>query len=350
MLRLEGWLTIVVGATWTTMASAQVSLPWSTTFDCAPWSQAEGSQNLQCDGLAGHGDWVCSDPSGSHEEQLTAEANRTAGPGGVGQRHFKGMGDDNNSGGLRIEFGTSSEMWVRWYQRYQQGFGWDPSLNYDKMIYIDVLQEGWVVAGWSGMDQCVLTVAGTAYYGGAGTGWSAVMGGSEADGRWHCHELHLAMDTDGTNGIAEWSIDGAVHLSRSDVDFLSSQGKTGWNTILFGSNQRWPAQNVCMAVDYDDLAVSATGPLGCTTDGGGGSGEGGGTAAGGGAGAGGSSSASGGGGHGSAEGGDAARPADGGDDGGCGCRFDVTGPRLGRPAELLLLAGVGLWLRRRRRF
>ena len=41
---------------------AGVDLPWSTTYDCDEWTQSDGRSvnDVNCDGLAGHGGWVCS--------------------------------------------------------------------------------------------------------------------------------------------------------------------------------------------------------------------------------------------------------------------------------------------------
>ena len=37
---------------------AAVNLPWSTTFNCPDWSQSLGIYNVNCDGLAGDGNWT----------------------------------------------------------------------------------------------------------------------------------------------------------------------------------------------------------------------------------------------------------------------------------------------------
>ncbi|MFZ3066075.1 MAG: fibronectin type III domain-containing protein, partial [Nitrospirota bacterium] len=114
------------------IASAAVNLPWSTTYNCPEWKQADGNPN--CDGLTAYGGWVTTD---GKEEQITSAANYPGGAGGRGQRHWLGDGSANNSGGTKIEFTSpQSELWIRWYMRFQTGFTWSDLQNF-KILYID---------------------------------------------------------------------------------------------------------------------------------------------------------------------------------------------------------------------
>lgn len=109
---------------------AGVDLPWSTTFDCSEWHKY--SDSLSCDGLEKFGAWHC---KGKYEE-ITVAANFPAGGGGKGQRHWEGDGSNIGSGGLAITFNSlQSELWIRWYMRYEAGFKWN-RLEYDKILYI----------------------------------------------------------------------------------------------------------------------------------------------------------------------------------------------------------------------
>ncbi|MEK7657929.1 MAG: fibronectin type III domain-containing protein [Patescibacteria group bacterium] len=89
-------------------------------------------------------------------------------------------------------------------------------------------------------------------------------GNKTSDGQWHMYEVHLKTDTNGSNGIAEMWIDGVKRLSYSNAYF----GSAGFDGILIGSNSRDPLNGRCMAVDYDDIAISNTGPIGPITGGG----------------------------------------------------------------------------------
>lgn len=254
-------------------AHAVVALPWSTTYNCANWTQSDGlyPPAISCDGLRGEGAWTCDNGDGTvREEQITAAANYPGGAGAKGQRHWKGDGANVVSGGLTAVFTSAQpELWVRWYMRYEKGFQWNP-LNNDKILYIDVGMPNFVVFGPNWTDQLIFEVYGNPYADGTGNGWNTIMangstdarGNKTSDGLWHEFEIHIKMDTNGSDGIAEAWVDGTKRFTRTDVNFGSQTGKTGWSHILIGSNNRYPANGRCMYVDFDDLAIRTTGPIG----------------------------------------------------------------------------------------
>lgn len=170
-----------------------VDLFWSTTYDCDEWTQSQGDPN--CDGLAFYGGWTCN----GDEEQITSAANYPGGNGGKGQRHWVGDGVNQNSGGLKKEFSfVQSELWIRWYMRYESGFQWNP-LGYDKWLYIDVGDNDAVIPQWYGSDKVNIH---SAVYGNdgqnhpspEGNGWNTIMNGPTSDGQFHCYEIHIEMD------------------------------------------------------------------------------------------------------------------------------------------------------------
>jgi hypothetical protein len=240
---------------------AGVDLPWSTTYDCDEWTQSDAT--LTCDSLEKGGGWTTTDGA---EEQITSSANNSNGGGGRGQRHWEGDGVNNNSGGLRVTFNSvQSELWIRWYMRYESGFNWD-ILNYDKILYIktpDFDTNGNIapIIRWYGVDFSIYSqgVQSGINYGSDGYGWDDVMGGSTADGNWHCYEVHIKMDTNGNNGIGEAWIDEQKIISENSCDFGT---QSGWSNFLIGSNQSSPDNGSDMAVDFDDIVVSNTGYIG----------------------------------------------------------------------------------------
>jgi len=88
------------------------------------------------------------------------------------------------------------------------------------------------------------------------------MGGDIGDGLWHLYEIHLKMDTNGANGIAEAWVDGVKRIDHSAANFGGAQGAPGWSGLEIASNARNPLNGRCMAVDYDDVAIATTGPIG----------------------------------------------------------------------------------------
>ena len=255
-----------------------VNLPWSTTYNCPEWTQSNGLSNVNCDGLAGHGGWVATDNSGSYEEQITSAANYPGGSGGRGQRNWKADGYDNNSGGLKINFNSpQSELWIRWYMRYELGFQWDPLLM-NKILYLDPGQIHAVIPEFYGQEMNIAkSKSPNNQLSTGGQGWNAIManGGTDArgnkmsDGQWHLYEIHIKMDTNGANGIAEFWVDNVQTLYYNNSDYGTAQG---WSTVVFGSNQLWPANGKAMYVDFDDIVISgiAASPV-VNSDGGGGS-------------------------------------------------------------------------------
>ncbi len=250
------------------VASAAVNLPWSTTYNCADWTQSNGLYNVNCDGLDGYGSWTCDNGDNTvREEQITSAANYPGGGGGKGQRSWNGDGANNNSGGIAVSFtSTYSEIWIRWYMRYENGYSWNP-LDHDKILYVNVGSAGYTVVMYSWRDEVAVEPQGKRFGSGIGNGWDTVManggtdsnGNKTSDGQWHLYEIRLKMDTNGSNGVAEWWIDGVKRLSRNDVDYGTA---AGWTHVNIASNQRYPSNGRCMYVDFDDVVISTTGPIG----------------------------------------------------------------------------------------
>lgn len=248
------------------------SLPWSTTYNCAEWTQSdgEGVGAVNCATLEGYGSWTCDNGDETvEEEQITTPANYPSGDGGRGQRSWHGDGTNNGSGGLSVTFDTvQPEIWVRWYMRFQADFTWS-GLTYDKLLYIRT--ENWQTNGndaaiveWYNMDQFVAYAQGDGGDEQANTctncGWTTTMGGSTGDGAWHLYEVHLKMDTDGTDGISEAWIDENQIYSHNTVNWGGVDA--GWIHVLISSNQTTPNNGSCNYVDYDDVAINSTGYIG----------------------------------------------------------------------------------------
>ena len=248
--------------------NAAVNLPWSTTYNCADWTQG---QTLNCDGLGTHGGWTTSNGS---REQITAAANYQGGSGGRGQRHWLGDGVNNISGGLSVSFASpQSEIWIRWYMRYEQGFQWNPYLMNQKILYFDPTSFPRLIVEYYGQDRVqIYSYATSQGYPSVGNGWNTVManGGTDArgnktsDGQWHLWEFHVKMDTNGSNGILELWIDQKKVIDATNANL----GATVLQYLAIGENGFTPGNGRDMYVDYDDIVISTTGPIGPVTGGG----------------------------------------------------------------------------------
>ena len=245
MLFFVGWVSASI--------TFDVDGRWETSYDCADWNTY--GDPLDCDGLSKCGGWTC---SGLYE-QITSAANNPNGTGGKGQRHWVGDGTNSNSGGIAVEFShPQKELWVRWYMRYEDGFSWDP-LQYDKILYFHSGSTS-LIPEFVWGDQFALIAQSTSDYYQArcyDCGWPRVYPSNISDGCWHFFEIHVGMDTNQLDGVAQFWLDGVLLINESDVDWsdgnLSSM--EGWTNFGIGSNQNSPDNGRCMAVDFDDVVV-----------------------------------------------------------------------------------------------
>lgn len=244
-------IAIIILLYYPDISYSAVNLPWSTTYNCADWTWSNGV-NPVCDGLIRGGDWTCDNGNGTvSREQITVLANRT-GSSGKGQRHWLGDGLNNDSAGLSVSFASpQNEIWMQWYMRYQQGFDWG-ILDNQKIIYFDPTGPATLVVGYDQGDRTRVWSypAQRGYY--SAYGWNDVMGSTVSDGNWHRWDIHIKMDTSGSNGIVEVSIDGNQIIRETNADL----GTTTLNSVLIGSNGYNPANGQCMYVDYDDISIS----------------------------------------------------------------------------------------------
>lgn len=235
---------------------AGVDLPWSTSFNAgwSEWTGSAGQNPPNSDGLTHFGD---SAASNVHWMQITSAANFSGGNGGLGQRNWFGDGQDNCSGGLYVAFTSSqSELWIRWYIRYQSGFKWS-SIGYHKLLYFNnvCIPE---LQGWDSVN----IFAGGANHSSSGGGWDTMYangaidgatGHRISDGSWHCMEIHLKV----SGGIAEYWLDGVKYLSVSGINYGSNLA-----SFHFLSNQMSTNNGSDMYIDVDDIALSNTGYIG----------------------------------------------------------------------------------------
>lgn len=91
-------------------------------------------------------------------------------------------------------------------------------------------------------------------------------GASLEQGRWHCIEGHVKMNTPGQDdgGIHGW-LDGELKLNKWNIQFRrAGEDQIGvrhmWHNVYFGGT--WPTPNR-LALLYDEVVVSTTGRIGC---------------------------------------------------------------------------------------
>src|SRR5688572_8689538 len=253
--------------TYSGSAHAAITLPWSTTYNCpemvqgtAPWNAYPA---VLCDGIESYGGWTAN----GQGEQITSAANNPTGGGGRGQRQWNCDGQNCNSGGTSVTFSSSkTELYIRWYMRYQLGYTWSGGQpGYDKVWYLSTTDGGGsTIPEPAGNNQWNFHAdASGGNYLPVGSGWAASQGGSTGDGLFHCYEIHMKMNTSGqNNGVGQYWIDGVSKGILTNINY----GGTAWTGTLIGSNQNAPANGGNRAVDFDDIAIRTTGPIGCLSD------------------------------------------------------------------------------------
>jgi hypothetical protein len=210
------------------------------------------------DGIGGHGAWTS--PGHSAGDEITAGANNPAGGGFKGFRHWVGDGLNRGGGGISISFSSTSEMWFRYYIRFQQGFSWGNQINM-KTIYCNQGSEG---TFYFGLHQNAIggVIGGSSIHHSLVT-WQQMQGGSTGDGNFHVLEVHAKMNSTGTSndGVFEFWWNDTLIYSNSSAHFSDVTGaKFGHCTV--GSNHNDPQNGGDVYVDFDDIAISATGYIG----------------------------------------------------------------------------------------
>ena len=247
-------------------AAAKVTLPFSTTYNCA--EQAQGAAGwVNCDGLMAYGSWTTINGS---PERITSAANYPGGGGGRGQRHAIGMQTQPDlSGSLKVEFAEEQELYIRYYVRWEAGLkigdGSASPLKEQKLVYL--------VGNYAGQSNGLhidikdssfrVVVAGNPFDPVNNKGWNYLFGGGSdpaSDGRWMRFEFHLKNGS-GSTGIFQAWADGELVTNLSNVTY----GSTGFSGFVLPENHQFRTPggpSVDSWQDMDDLAVRTTGPIG----------------------------------------------------------------------------------------
>ncbi len=233
------------------------------TVDCNPlapagivWSDYDSGNPLNTNS-----------PTGYYQSVVTAAANpNTFSP--YGARFWVDDGTNVVTPKAKINLESAeSEIWVRWYMRYQPGFAWSAgNPNYDKTIYFWENGPGGKSILYEHASGTFMILSGSVDFteipASPTISWQDVFG-TTSDGLFHMFEMHVKMDTDGTDGIAQAWIDGVKVIDSATVDF---NGMTGIKRGDFHSNQSSVSNGGPEYVDYSDMTWSIS-PSGISPDG-----------------------------------------------------------------------------------
>lgn len=260
--------------------NSNITLPYSTTFNCPTWDYNSGPASPACptglqEALGGTGD-----------TQICSAANNPNGGGGLGLRMWITDGQDNQSQSYYFIFNSlQTEIWIRFYVRYQSGFTWSSIYSHKWLYFYDQNMSTSVYCsptGTNGIKIAGVSNGGTANEAlSASGGWNSTWasgatnsyGYGASAGTFHCVEFHMKMDTTGTgnpgsgyNGVADIWVDGVNydHETTSNFSGGSSSVRQGWHAVALNINQDTPANASTIGspayVDYDDIAIVSTTP------------------------------------------------------------------------------------------
>jgi len=256
-------------------SQANVTPPWSTTFNCADWYTGQTWNSSNCDGMdlinAGNTLSCTNKPDGF--SRMDASSNNPLGIG-KGWRMVIGDGSNHNTAAPRLSFPAQSELWLRWYMKFELGMSPHtvppPSgqTNYNKLVYVRPMASGGVIDmlpdGFSwGVQGCRYPNNDVNRYSSPGSGFNGLNGyppGSDGqgDGLWHWIEIHMKIDTNGADGIFEAWADGVQFFDIHDGNYCA----TPISSLTFFTNQTYATNNNCMYEYIDDIAISTTGYIG----------------------------------------------------------------------------------------
>ncbi|WP_299077906.1 fibronectin type III domain-containing protein [uncultured Paraglaciecola sp.] len=238
---------------------------WSDDFDYgAECAMNAATPAVDCNSLAPNGivwsDYDSGNPlntAGYYQSVVTAAANpNTLSP--YGARFWNDDGTNAVTPKAKINLEAAEpELWVRWYMRYQPGFAWSSgNPNYDKTIYFWENGPGGVSILFEHASGTFMILSGSGAFtevpASPTISWQDVFGAT-SDGLFHLFEMHVKMDTDGTDGIAQAWIDGVKIIDSSTADF---NGMLGIKRGDFHSNQSSVSNSGPEYIDYSDMEWS----------------------------------------------------------------------------------------------
>lgn len=246
-------------------------LPYTHTWNCPETSYT--TLGLVCNNLGF--DQNPNDDGLGHQSQIATASNFSLGGGFRGFRQWLGIVKNESSPGQYYNFffgggptpRQETNLWIRWYIRYQPGFtfgGGSPDGH--KIIYFQKAP--------SGVDSMYLEFAHGNLrltngadiinsIGGFGLNnfWNLSGTSSTADGSWHCAELHYKVESSvgARNAEAQLWIDDVLRLNGSGF----ATGSAGIPAFTLPSNNHESGTGGAIWLDIDDLAISNTGRIGC---------------------------------------------------------------------------------------
>lgn len=242
----------------------KLPLPYNTTFNCPEAVFNNNANRPDCDHLPSA--WQAySNVAGGPYTAITSAANFPNGAGGRGIRFYIGPTTNDSSSGINYEPTTTGnkEVWVRWYTRWQPGFSYGTDGNNGhKAVYFN----NDPYFNWGGNFLRITDGVFIRIVGGFGLWdiWNSSGKSFTADGSWVCSEIHYKVETSpgAGNGVAEWWINNVKRMGFNDINY-GAPANGGFNFFGLPANGNGNTSGSYMWQDFDDVAISTTGRIGC---------------------------------------------------------------------------------------
>ena len=249
---------------------------WSTSFEygqeCVKHWQFHDDigycQHVANDGLY----WLEWPPSYNDDihtmDSLTHVKYGAANTGNYSARFWKWDGTNRQSPTVRVRFPQDQpELWIRWYQRWQEGFYWE-SVHYDKHLYMWPSNGPAIIPGlYSG--RFYIAIVGETHDGRSQNIMSSAyyedVVGNPSRGEYISIEIYLKTNSEMgvADGIARMWVNGELVLDRADLNIAGSQADAlaGINRFTFDHNQNrignllGPLGVDGAYVDVDDMVI-----------------------------------------------------------------------------------------------
>lgn len=289
------------------IASAAVTVPYTIDFECGEeltldpdLSDWQAFWNCNNQDITGGGGWAATNNGGEGWKEVLVAAQNPASSGSYGLRYPVGYRKNDSPSGISFTLDQRyTELWIRWYMRFADGYRWycgndaaittpnDPPVcrTQMKLIYFDMDR------GTSGAWQAKLhnwnNLGYLTYADGSnrGTedggdewvswGWDDLNATGDdvvytwnnsdhklGDGQWHCFEIHFKYETSAGagDGVFEFWIDDVKRYGSTSVEYGATDGILD---VEFPANEDTPYNTPSNSfVDFDDIAFSATGYIG----------------------------------------------------------------------------------------
>lgn len=247
---------------------------WQENFD-------EITDGWNCNGLLPEG-WEsvssCQNDSYNNAHHYSMEVTSLGARSGNSMKVYRRYGFPANRDTFseaNIHAGATRDVYIRYYMKLPVGLAVS-NMEYIKQFVIKTNAGTWVYLNFNADDG---TWASQARYQilANSTTWYTLLKNSELialqDGKWHCYEIRLQLNTTGSrNGILQFWVDGVPHnvcdwdgsnctiLGKTNIDWGASTSDF-FSDYSFGIGNRGSAttfQTAWQAFEFDDITISTT--------------------------------------------------------------------------------------------